>query len=144
MRKVRREVLKTINDLRARYDDRAPLHVDEFANNAAEEYAHMLLTEDPDEPKMHKICETHHVMEPNKTKAVFGYAYFEDDYESPDKSRFYENMDAHGLLLELTEERELLAHKDYTHLGIGFASDNIRVLIVEILSTKTFTIDRLQ
>lgn len=53
-------------------------------------------------------------------------------------------MDAHGLLLELTEEREALVNKEYTHLGIGFASDGIRVLIVEILSTKFYAIDRLQ
>ena len=33
--------------------------------------------------------------------AIYGYAYFEDDFESPDRTRFDEYMDAHGLLLEL-------------------------------------------
>lgn len=73
---------------------------------------------------MHKLCEAHHVINPDKTVAVYGYAFFEDDFESPDRTRFDEFMDAHGLLLELQKEREMLVDEQYTHLGIGFAMDN--------------------
>lgn len=45
MRKVRREVLRTINELRAKYPNSIPLNIDEYANYAAEEYANFLLTE---------------------------------------------------------------------------------------------------
>jgi hypothetical protein len=52
MRKIRREVLKTINDLRAKFDDRWPLNIDEHANKAADEYAFHLLSEEPSEAHM--------------------------------------------------------------------------------------------
>lgn len=45
MRKVRREVLRTINELRGKYPNSIPLNYDEYANYAAEEYANFLLTE---------------------------------------------------------------------------------------------------
>ena len=52
-------------------------------------------------------------------------------------------MDAHGLLLELQEEMNQLCDKKYTHLGIGFASNDVKVLIVEILSSRGLAVDRL-
>jgi hypothetical protein len=75
--------------------------------------------------------------------AVSGLSHLEDDFESPDKTRHAEFMDAHGLLLEMQKEKKMLADKEYTHIGIGLAMDAGTVRIAEILSKKTFAIDRL-
>ena len=48
MRKVRREVLKTINDFR-KHAGLKSIYTDQFTNQAANEYARMLLTEEPDD-----------------------------------------------------------------------------------------------
>jgi hypothetical protein len=42
MRKVRREVLKTINEYRRKFKAE-PLNIDEYTNQAADEYAYYLL-----------------------------------------------------------------------------------------------------
>lgn len=124
MRKVRREVLKTINELRTRNEaGTLDLNIDEYANRAAEEYAYYLLAEDKNDQTVKKLCENHHVVNHENIVAIYGYAYFEDDFESPDRTRFDEYMDAHGLLLELQKEREMLCDKKYTHVGIGFSMD---------------------
>ena len=51
MRKVRREVLKTINDFR-RHANLGSIYTDQFANQAANEYARFLLTEDPNDDSL--------------------------------------------------------------------------------------------
>jgi len=142
-RKIRRDVLQTINDLRAKFPDTLPLNHDEFGNHAADEYAHFLLTDEPNDATLYKLCEYHNVINPTKCVAVYGFSHLEDDFESPDKTRHAEFMDAHGLLLELQKEMKMLADKQYTHIGIGLAMDAGKVLIVEVLTTKHFTIDRL-
>lgn len=63
--------------------------------------------------------------------------------ESPDKTRAAEFMDAHGLLLELQKEMNDLKDSKYTHIGIGLAMDSTKVLIVEILTKKAISVDRL-
>jgi hypothetical protein len=50
MRKIRRDILKTINDMREAHK-RHPLHIDPLANRAANEYAKYLLTNIEDESK---------------------------------------------------------------------------------------------
>jgi len=52
-------------------------------------------------------------------------------------------MDAHGLLLELEEELDLLCGADFTHCGIGFAFDKHQVKVVEFLTTKTVMVNQL-
>lgn len=42
-RKIRRDVLQTINDLRKKFPDTLPLEQDEYGNHAADEYANYLL-----------------------------------------------------------------------------------------------------
>ena len=94
--------LKTINELRTRNEaGTLDLNIDEYANRAAEEYAYYLLAEDKNDQTVKKLCENHHVVNHENIVAIYGYAYFEDDFESPDRTRFDEYMDAHGLLLEL-------------------------------------------
>ena len=61
MRKVRREVLKTINDYR-KHAGVPAIYTDIFTNHAANEYAKFLLDEEPDEDSLNKICEIHRVV----------------------------------------------------------------------------------
>ena len=75
-------------------------------------------------------------------KAIVGFAYLEEE-DRPDKTFAAEFMDAHGLLLELQKERSYLTDKNYTHVGIGLANDGSKVLIVEILTAKYFSVNRL-
>jgi len=75
-------------------------------------------------------------------KAIVGFAHLEEE-DRPDKTFAAEFMDAHGLLLELQQERSYLTDKRYTHIGIGLAHDGTKVLIVEILTAKYFSVDRL-
>jgi hypothetical protein len=61
-RKIRRDVLQTINDLRAKFPETMPLDHDEFGNHAADEYATYLLTEDENKGTLEKICDYHNVV----------------------------------------------------------------------------------
>lgn len=54
-----------------------------------------------------------------------------------------EHMDAHGLLLELSEEREKLIDDKMTHVSIGFAANNKCVKVVELLSTRYMSISQI-
>jgi hypothetical protein len=54
-----------------------------------------------------------------------------------------EFLDAHGLLLEMQEDLDVIMNKDYTHVGVGFAADNRMVKIVELLSARTVCVQEL-
>ena len=51
MRKVRREVIKTCNDYRAKFNNPS-VYTDTFTNHAANEYAKFLLTEEHNEDSL--------------------------------------------------------------------------------------------
>lgn len=51
-----------------------------------------------------------------------------------------ENMDAHGLLLEMQTEMEALSDPKVTNIGVGFAEDSSKVLVVELLSHSALII----
>ena len=53
-------------------------------------------------------------------------------------------MDAHGLLLEMQTEMEILSDPKATHIGVGFAEDSTKVLVVELLSESALAINTLQ
>ena len=59
MRKVRREIVKTINELRAGFN-RPQIYVDPNTNAAAYEYANYILKEkawdNPDEAVLEEVC----------------------------------------------------------------------------------------
>jgi hypothetical protein len=94
----------------------------------------------PNDALLKKLCETHGLLG-RDTVAVIGFSHLEDDFDSPDKTRAAEFMDAHGLLLELQQEMSMLRDEKYTHVGIGLAMDAQKVLIVEILTIRPFTVD---
>ena len=105
MRKVRREILKTINDFRAKFSN-PPISVDPFTNQAAYEYANYLLRERawdaPDEQALEEVCS--HMKLISKQKVIVGYSHLDDDQMGGDFTKMAEHMDAHGLLLEMQEE----------------------------------------
>ena len=100
MRKVRREIVRTINEIRAKFGNNN-IFADALTNNAANEYAEYLLTSDDQEnPDLFKtILEKHSVV--GEQKFLQGIAYLEEDVVSKDPTKKDEFMDAHGLLLEL-------------------------------------------
>jgi len=53
-------------------------------------------------------------------------------------------MDAHGLLLEMQAEMEMLSDPKMTHVGIGFAEDSTKVLVVELLSESSLVVNTFQ
>ena len=55
-----------------------------------------------------------------------------------------EHMDAHGLLLEMQSEMEQLSDPKVTHIGVGFAEDSTKVLVVELLSEQALMVKSMQ
>ena len=145
MRKVRRDIVKTINDFRAGFG-RPRVYVDPFTNQAAFEYANFLLRErawdNPDEDTLEQVCQHHKLVV--KQKAIVGYSHLDDDSAGGDYTKMAENMDAHGLLLEMQAEMEALSDPKVTHVGIGFAEDSTKVLVVELLSHNPIAVTSLQ
>lgn len=136
MRKIRREIMKTINDAREKHGVPS-IYVDTFANKAANEYAAYLLQNPEDNDKAQQIADDFHVNA--KVVPLVGFAILEADEEH--QGTLPENMmDAHGLLLELEHELGQLCSSNFTHIGVGFAFDNTQVKVVELLVTKPMMI----
>ena len=135
MRKVRREIIRTINDIRAKFNN-ASLHQDPLTNAVANEYAEYLLqNDDAVNEEVFKSINEKHLLQ-DQCKLLQGIAYLEEDIVSKDVTKKDEYMDAHGLLLELQEEMGELTSKQYTHIGIGFAHNTQKVKVVELLTSK--------
>lgn len=117
MRKIRRDIIRTINDLRERADCPS-IAMDILSNRAATDYAEYLLEngENPDKEK--DILGKHLIV--GEVRSLVGVSILEDE-ENEDKILYNEFMDAHGLLCELEEERNVLIDGKYTHIGVGFA-----------------------
>ena len=142
MRKVRREVVKTCNEYRAKWKGGVPaVYTDVFTNHAANEYAKFLLTEEHNDDSLQQICEHHKIVGTNR--AIVGFSYLDDDHDASDLTKMNEFMDAHGLLLELQEDMEQITNKDYTHIGVGFAANKQMVKIVELLSSRPVMINNM-
>ena len=145
MRKVRREIVKTINDFRAGFG-RPKIYIDPLTNQAAFEFANYLLRErawdNPDEDTLAQVCEHHKLVV--KQKAIVGYSHLDDDSAGGDYTKMAEHMDAHGLLLEMQNEMEALSDPKVTHIGVGFAEDSTKVLVVELLAHSPIAVTSLQ
>jgi len=139
-RKVRREIMKTINEMRDKFD-RPNVHMDLLTNAAAENYAEFLLREEESDQALNTICNENGLV--GDHQCVVGHAYLDDSDPVTDKVMMNELMDAHGLLLELQAEREKLCHAELTHLGIGFAANGEKCIVVELLSQRACAIHRL-
>ena len=142
MRKVRRDILKTINDYR-RKNRRREIYLDPAANEAADEYAQHLLQnrawQNPDEPGLEAVSQCFKLV--HKQQAIVGYSNI--DEESGDMTKREEYLDAHGSLFELEAERETLTDKQTSHVGLGFATDGEKALVVELLSKSALAIEKM-
>ena len=97
MRKIRRDILRTINDVRDAHHVPG-VYLDVFANKAANEYASWLLQNPENEQKAAEFASDFHVS--GKIVPLVGFAMLEEDEDH--QGTLQENMmDAHGLLLEL-------------------------------------------
>ena len=101
-------------------------------NRAAMEYAQYLLENEEDETKVVEFCQQELVV--GEIKALVGLSQVEEDDANNEEIINAEFMDAHGLLLELQEELKCLINKDYTHIGVGFASSKGKIKVVELLT----------
>ena len=137
-RKVRREILRTINELRDKFD-RPNILADAMTNKVADAYADYLLREEENEEILKQICEEHGVVGDYLT--VVGLAYLDEDDMPKDKIMMHEHMDAHGLLLELQKEREMLCKDTVSHVAVGFASNQKVVKVVELLCERPMLIN---
>ena len=132
MHKIRRNILQTIQDVRVNLGAPAPLlSVDSMAVKAANDYASYLLNGAEDEDKLDEICKSYNVE--GKMIPLVGFAVLEED-EDHQGTIQEQLMDAHGLLLELEYELQVLADPKNTHIGIGFAMDAHQVKVVELVS----------
>jgi hypothetical protein len=136
MRKIRRDIMRSINDYRTSMGSNMAFG-DILSNKAATEYAEYLLENDEDPSFLTNLLEKHLIV--GKATVLVGYAYLEDE-DSEDKMLYNEFMDAHGLLCELEEEMTKFVDNSVTHVGVGFAWNKTQVKVVELLSTKVLTI----
>jgi len=146
MRKIRRQILKTINDVREAHQVPS-IYLDPMACKAANEYANFLLTNNESEAKVKEICAKNNVVGNLDSKefaitTLVGFAILEEDEDHQEP--LHENMmDAHGLLLELEYEMAQLADVKNTHIGIGFAYTKEQVKVVEFISQKSLIVTQL-
>jgi len=139
MRKIRRDILRTINELREAHG--APrINIDPQANEAADEYAAFLMNNHEDEEKAQEFAKGAHVS--GAIIPLVGFAILEED-EDHQVSLTEQMMDAHGLLLELEYELKILADPANSHIGIGFAYNKEQVKVVEIVTSKTISVHNL-
>jgi len=137
MRKIRRDVMRSINDYREKQQIPG-VYQDILANKAATEYAEFLLNNEESSSVVNDILQKHMIV--GSVVSLVGFSYLEED-DSDDRVLHNEFMDAHGLLCELSEELEKLLDPKITHVGIGFAWNKQQVKVVEFLSVKPLMIN---
>ena len=143
MRKFRRDIIKSINDYR-RMNSAPNVFIDFLANRAACEYAEHLLNGEESETVVNDILNKHLLV--GSVTTLVGMSLLEDEDDDGDghnRVLHGEFMDAHGVLCELQSDLERMIDAKYTHVGIGFAWNKEKVLVVEFYSVKTVTITQL-
>lgn len=139
MRKIRRDVLRSINDYREAQQTPG-IYQDILSNKAATEYAEYLLENDEDPAVINEILQKYMIVGP--VIPLVGYSYIEEE-DVDDRVLHHEFMDAHGLLCELEDELEKLMDPKVTHIGVGFSWNKQCVKVVEFLSIKPLMINQL-
>ena len=141
MRKFRRDIIKSINDYRSM--NKVPgVYIDILANKAACEYAEHLLTGEDNETVLTDILNKHLIV--GQVTTLVGMSLLEEDDEDGHSRVLHgEFMDAHGVLCELQDDLERMIDAKYTHVGVGFAWNKDKVLVVEFYSVKTLVISQL-
>ena len=142
MRKFRRDIVKSINEYRG-MNNVPGVMGDILANKAASDYAEYLLTGEENEQALTEILNRH--MFVGHVTTLVGMSLLEEDDEDGDSHRVIhgEFMDAHGVLCEYQGDLERMIDPQYTHVGVGFAWNKEKVLVVELYSVKTLVINQL-
>ena len=140
-RKSRRDILKSINDLREK-DHKKELFVDLLGNKAANEYAEFLLDNRQNSDELKKIMEQN-LFVAKDAECLIGEAFLDLDASNDDKEIPECYMDAHGLLFELQDELNVILSSKYSHIAIGLAYDKRQVKIVELYFRKSINIYQL-
>lgn len=137
-RKTRRDVLKSINDLREK-DNKGELAVDLMGNKVGNTYAEYLLDNRPDSEELKRIMENH-MFVGEEVECLVGEAYLDLDASNDEKEIPECFMDAHGLLFELEEELKIILSDKYSHVAVGLAFNKEQVKIVELFFRKSIAI----
>jgi len=134
MRKARRTILRAINNTRRFYEIN-PLDIDIIANQVATEYAGYLLNNPENEEYIKtKLSKSLLVSD---YKCIVGCRILERDVMSTDAHSFAKNyLDAHGLVEEIEDKRTVLLNKDFNIVGLGFASDEDKIRVVELYANS--------
>lgn len=137
MRKIRRDIIKSVNEYREQ--QMIPgVYQDILANKAASDYAEYLLTNGEDNGVLTEILNKYMIV--GNVNTLIGMSLLEED-ESEEKVLQHEFMDAHGVLCEFQEDLEKLLDPKQTHVGVGFAWNKEKVLVVEFFSIKPLMIN---
>ena len=137
MRKIRRDIIKSINDYREQQAIPG-VYQDILANKAANEYAEYLLCADQDPSVLAEVLAKHMIV--GSVTTLVGMSLLEED-DGDDKVLHHEFMDAHGVLCEFEEDLKQLLDAKATHVGVGFAWNKEKVLVVEFYSIKPLMIN---
>lgn len=143
MRKFRRDIVKSINDYRD-MNKVSAVFPDILGNKAANEYAEYLLNGEESEAILNEILQKHMLV--GQVTTLVGMSLLEeedDEGEANNRVLHGEFMDAHGVLCELQEDLERMIDGKYTHVGVGFAWNKEKVLVVEFFSVKSLVITQL-
>lgn len=143
MRKFRRDIVKSINDYRD-MNKVGAVFPDILGNKAASEYAEYLLSGEENETVLNDILQKHMLV--GQVTTLIGMSLLEeedDEGEINNRVLHGEFMDAHGVLCELQDDLERMIDGKYTHVGVGFAWNKEKVLVVEFYSVKPFIITQL-
>ena len=139
MRKIRRDIIKSINEYREHHTIPG-VYQDILANKAASDYADYLLTNEQDGNVLTEVLNKHMIV--GTVSTLVGMSLLEED-DNDDRVLHHEFMDAHGVLCEFEEDLEQLLDPKFTHVGVGFAWNKEKVLVVEFFSVKPLMINQL-
>lgn len=140
-RKTRRDILKSINDLRDK-TSKTELNVDLLGNTVGNAYAEYLLDNRPNSEELKKIMEKY-MFVGEDVECLIGEAYLDFDASNDDKEIPECFMDAHGLLFELEEEQKIITDEKYNHVAVGLAFNKEQVKVVEFYFRKSLVIHQL-
>lgn len=146
MRKFRRDIIKSINEYREMNKVHG-VYSDILANKAANEYAEYLLNSQPSQSVLQDILNKHMIV--GSVTPLIGMSLLEEEEDDGDDGHQQnrvlhgEFMDAHGVLCELFEDLENMIDAKFTHVGVGFAWNKEKVLVVEFYSQKPLVITQL-
>mmetsp|Transcript_9577 Transcript_9577/g.18670 ORF Transcript_9577/g.18670 Transcript_9577/m.18670 type:complete len:799 (+) Transcript_9577:1780-4176(+) len=147
-RKIRRDLLAAINQSRFEekrfmemnkeedeIDHLNSIYTDLLANEAAQEYARIVLEEDEDPEHLQELLNGSKSV--GRMTSITAITFLEDDSADPSvlKEAFLDN---HGLLVEM--HRDLLLREDINHVGIGCALQDMRICLVYCFSVKPLTV----